>query len=99
MTRAIVMMSKDKSQSVKRWVARPSARLAYPILKVICLIKQTAFLGEITEEKTGGHGEQANTTQVNRRHFKDLPEPALHGFGKCHIGQTLKNKDQAYQGE
>ena len=52
-------------------------------------------MGEITEKKTNNHGEQADPAEVIRVHFKNLPEPALHGFGRSRVGQSFKDEDKA----
>ena len=59
------------------------------------LIKKMAFLNEIHEQEADGHGRQTNTAQQFRFHVQNLPEPALHGFGRGRIGQPFKDEHKA----
>lgn len=62
-------------------------------------MKKTALLSEVTEEKSGDHGCETDPAQLFRRHFKDLSEPALHGFGGRRIRQAFEDEDETYQGK
>jgi len=58
-----------------------SAAWSFPILlddieEKCGLGKQTGFLGEVTEKKTKGHGDQPHETKLARRHFQDSASAA-----------------------
>ncbi len=56
-------------------------------------------MGQITEEKAQDHSKQADTPKLPRMHCQDLLQPALHGFGGGHVGQSLQNEDKTYEGD
>lgn len=62
------------------------------------LVKQRTALGQKTERKAHHHGNRTNPAQLCRFHFQNLAKPALHGFGRGHIGQPFQNQHQANEG-
>ena len=63
------------------------------------LMQQRTALGKKTECKAHCHGDHTDPTQCRRFHFQNLTQPALHGFGRGHIGQPFQDQHQANEGE
>ena len=91
------MTGNKKSQSGKEDCGKACGFSRSQQKKTSRLIEETALLGEKTQRETNSHGNQTYLPQLLGRHFQNLPEPSLHGFGRSNIRQPFEDQNKPYQ--
>jgi hypothetical protein len=76
---------------------RPSAICEHHTSEQMELIEETTLLGEKTQQKTHGHGDETHLAQLRGRYFENLAKPALHEIGGGDIRQSFENQHESYQ--